>query len=544
MGGAATTMSLSVCCITRGPTQRVAAQLQPLRELASEIVIAVDDRVDTRLLVPLAELADDLVLYPYLDPVDRPVGWVHSLCTQDWILWLDDDELPGTELLRELPKLLAAAEETHYWLPRRWLYGSPRTYLAGAPWEPDLQLRLVQNDPRLLWFPGVTHRPIEAVGPHRFLPWPILHSDLLLNPLEARRQKARRYETVAPGRRLAGLPMNLALYLPELRDELDVRPLPPEDAALVDAALATTDWPEPADTPSFRHASREEVDAHWHGREPDEALYRAELELVDRLATLALREERGIRLRVRNRGTRLWPWDRLGVPEVRVSYRWWTPAGELEVGDGLRTPFPHAVPPGEQAIVLVDVAAPPRPGLWVLELDLVHEHVRWFGCSLRIPVEVTPLRKIGLVGGDEQRLRAVATVAADLLPGVEPLVLAPDAGGAAERTGYEAAPDASEYVLHAGPGRARTALRAIGLVAAAGARRAGVQPPVARVPLDALATVDALLDLGRDGSPRERLAHRALVLAAKGLGLPVVVVGWDAEAAVRTAGGLLGERVA
>jgi len=64
------------------------------------------------------------------------------------------------------------------------------------------------------------------------------------------------------------------------------------------------------------------------------------------------------------------------------------------------------------------------------------------------------------------------------------------------------------------------------------------------VPLDALATVDALLDLGRDGSPRERLAHRALVLAAKGLGLPVVVVGWDAEAAVRTAGGLLGERVA
>lgn len=45
-------------------------------------MVAVDDRVDTTLLGPLEGLADNLVLYPYLDPVDQPVGWVHSLCTQ------------------------------------------------------------------------------------------------------------------------------------------------------------------------------------------------------------------------------------------------------------------------------------------------------------------------------------------------------------------------------------------------------------------------------------------------------------------------------
>lgn len=501
-------------------------------------MVAVDNRVDTTLLGPLDELADHLVLYPYLDPVDRPVGWVHSLCTQDWILWLDDDELPGAELLRHLPALLDEPEETHYWLPRRWLHGSPRTYLAGAPWEPDYQLRLVQNDARLLWFPGVTHRPIEAVGPHRYLEWPIYHADLLLNPLEARRQKARRYEAIAPGQRLAGLPMNLALHVPELHPNLDVRPLPTDDAELVESALTVEPWPEPAPARAYRQANREEVDSHWHGREPEQGLYRAELELVDELRPLAVGEVRGVRVRVSNRGTHVWPWGELGVPEVRVSYRWRTQAGVTTVGDGLRTSFPRLVRPGEDVLVVVDVAAPPDPGAWLLELDLVHEHVRWFDCGLSLPVTVRPLRLVAVAGAGEQRLRAVATAVADLLPGVEPLVLTADPASAPKRIGYAAAPNARDFVLGADGSRARIALRGAVLVAAAAARR---RTPA---PLTALSKVDALLDLGCDGPRRERLAHRALILAARASGRPVVHVGADHEAGVRALGRILGEREA
>ncbi len=97
--------SLSVCCITRGPSSRVALQLGLLRPVAAEIVVAVDDRVDPELLAPLVALADEVVLYPYEDPVDRPVGWVHALCSRDWILWLDDDEIPSQRLLGELERL-------------------------------------------------------------------------------------------------------------------------------------------------------------------------------------------------------------------------------------------------------------------------------------------------------------------------------------------------------------------------------------------------------------------------------------------------------
>ena len=108
---------------------------------------------------------------------------------------------------------------THYWLTRRWLHGDARTMLDEPPWTPDYQLRLVRNDPALLWFPGVTHWPIEAVGPHRYVEEPLYHTDLLLNPLERRREKSSRYERLLPGKRVGGLPLNHAYYLPEDRAE-------------------------------------------------------------------------------------------------------------------------------------------------------------------------------------------------------------------------------------------------------------------------------------------------------------------------------------
>ncbi len=230
--------TLSVCCITRGPSRRVAHQLGLLRAVAEEIVVAVDDRIDSTLLGPLVEVADEVVLYPYEDPVDRPVGWVHALCRGDWILWLDDDEIVSRSLLSELGSLVRAPDVTHYFLTRRWLYQDVRSVLDDAPWYPDYQLRLVRNDPALLWFPGITHWPIEALGPHRYVEAPIYHTDLLLNPLERRREKSSRYERVLPGKRVAGLPLNHAYYLPEDRIGIALASVPDEDAAQIEAALA------------------------------------------------------------------------------------------------------------------------------------------------------------------------------------------------------------------------------------------------------------------------------------------------------------------
>ena len=38
--------------------------------------------------------------------------------------------------------------------------------------------------------------------------------------------------------------------------------------------------------------------------------------------------------------------------------------------------------------MLVGSETPAEPGAYVFELDLVHEHVRWFDCEVRLPVAV------------------------------------------------------------------------------------------------------------------------------------------------------------
>ena len=153
----------------------------------------------------------------------------------------------------------------------------------------------------------MTHWPIEAVGPHRYVEEPLYHTDLLLNPLERRREKSSRYERLLPGKRVGGLPLNHAYYLPEDRAGLSLARVPEEDALHIEATLAGDPWGGPTTPPpELRRATREEVDAHWHGRDPSPELYRARLEpLRDRLSIAAGRHAVstcGSRTRARTRG--------------------------------------------------------------------------------------------------------------------------------------------------------------------------------------------------------------------------------------------------
>ncbi len=205
---------LSVCCLSGGPPGRLAAILALLRPVADEIVVAVDERVDVGRLRPVADLCDVLVRYPYAEPVERPRGWMHSLCRGDWVFSIDDDEVPSAALLDVLaepdPRL------THAFVPRRWLWGTG--WLDVDPWAPDWQLRLMR--PEAAQLPGVMHAAIRAGGPHAYLGAPLYHLDLLETPRARREEKGRRYERAATGLRIGGLPLNAAYYLPELREDL------------------------------------------------------------------------------------------------------------------------------------------------------------------------------------------------------------------------------------------------------------------------------------------------------------------------------------
>jgi mannosyltransferase OCH1-like enzyme len=72
-------------------------------------------------------------------------------------------------------------------------------------------------------------------------------------------------------------------------------------------------------------------------------------------------------------------------PLVRLSYRW-----REDPIDRDRTPLPAPLPSGESAIMPVTVAAPAEQGRYRLQLDLVHEHVRWLEAGIDVTIDVVP----------------------------------------------------------------------------------------------------------------------------------------------------------
>jgi hypothetical protein len=148
---------------------------------------------------------------------------------------------------------------------------------------------------------------------------------------------------------------------------------------------------------------------------------------------------RRARLRLENAGSA--PWRSRGTEGVQLAYHWLDPLGNPIVWDGIRTPFPHAVEPGEEVEVECSVLAPRPPGSYRLAFDLVEELRFWFeevgSAPLELPVEVRPRiaeRRLAVIwhgapdaeaeaalGRQEEPLVAESAVAvAHLVPGAAP----------------------------------------------------------------------------------------------------------------------------
>lgn len=94
-------------------------------------------------------------------------------------------------------------------------------------------------------------------------------------------------------------------------------------------------------------------------------------------------EQRGLFVEVTNETEEIWPGGVEEEPRVRLSYR-------LDGMEGARSPLPAPLAPGESAISPLTVIAPGEAGRHSLELDLVHEAVRWFGAGPKVELEVVP----------------------------------------------------------------------------------------------------------------------------------------------------------
>jgi SAM-dependent methyltransferase len=102
---------------------------------------------------------------------------------------------------------------------------------------------------------------------------------------------------------------------------------------------------------------------------------------------------------VRNDGDQWWPAvvEGPGPFHVRVGNHWLDRRGRVAVMDDGRAPLPRDIPPGDEQVHNLVVTAPTKPGRYSLEIDMLQEHVTWFGDrgspTLRASVKVRRARR-------------------------------------------------------------------------------------------------------------------------------------------------------
>jgi 2-polyprenyl-3-methyl-5-hydroxy-6-metoxy-1,4-benzoquinol methylase len=110
---------------------------------------------------------------------------------------------------------------------------------------------------------------------------------------------------------------------------------------------------------------------------PDSA-FAAQLEFVDAPALFGGGFAATIAVSVTNRSVTTWPADIPAGRHLCLGNHWLREDGTAAVFDDGRTPLPVSIEPGRRVEMTLKVQAPEAPGRYILEVDVVQEHVAWF----------------------------------------------------------------------------------------------------------------------------------------------------------------------
>jgi hypothetical protein len=382
---------LAIICVTRDDPRQVAAALADVAALASEVLLAVDHRVDPATLGPYGAICDTVHVFdarPHGVEVVR--NWLFDRTDAEWALVLDGDEVVSAELLAVLPSMLAADVVQHA-LARRWCFPTIATWLGEAPWWPDFQVRLLRRTPWRARRFGVLPHDGAQVGapPLAYQLAPLYHLDTALTSHATRIRKARRYEAMFPGLvGPAGDPLNSTYYAPEEHTSLPLRPTPPDERERLAAVLAATARPASGTAPAVEPIDPAELAARMPRVPMGDGAYRVAIEAVDQDARIRPGTASSLFVLVTNLGTETLTGGGVGDVDVALSYRLLDGHGQVVVADGPRTRLPAPLRPGERCVARVLVEAPATTGPHVVRIDLVHDGVRWFDAAVDLPLWV------------------------------------------------------------------------------------------------------------------------------------------------------------
>lgn len=386
-------MRLSVCCLTAGPIPVVASILSMFRNVAWEIVCAVDVGVPKSDLDHLNGIADKVFIVDKSPSVlDSYLGWLHSQCSGDWVLKIDSDEVPSQKLLDELPNLIESLDIQTYLTTRRWSFESSSYWLNERPWYPDWQDRLLRNNPSSLRFHGVAHTNSQYNFPLKHIDTPIYHLDCLLSDLDSRREKVKHYNNIAPGLYASdGRPLSDTLYLPEITSSRLPSLVPDEDRQLIELALAGRVHPHTVvdRTKEFEpiSISWSEINKFWAQRKLEPSAYACEISAYEACPIFRVGSQTKLVVSVKNLGDEIWPYGNW-YPAIKLGYRWYTQENTATEVGFFTSSFTCDVHPNTSVLQEISVVSPNMVGTYTLVIDVLHEGVAWFGMASYFQVEV------------------------------------------------------------------------------------------------------------------------------------------------------------
>jgi glycosyltransferase involved in cell wall biosynthesis len=164
-------MKISAVVITRDEERNIAAALESLAGIASEIIVV--DSLSTDRTVKIArEYTDRVVGRAWTNYADQK-NFADGLAAHPWILSLDADERLSPELRAELLELLPGEPDcAAFSMPRRVFYLG--RWIRHSGWYPDRKVRLFRKD-RARWEGAYVHEKLAVAGEVRALKGDIHH---------------------------------------------------------------------------------------------------------------------------------------------------------------------------------------------------------------------------------------------------------------------------------------------------------------------------------------------------------------------------------
>lgn len=338
--------SVSACVPVFEAADRLPGLLTALRELCDEVVVIVDDRSSDGSEDVAREFTGAVFRYAHGDDFGTIFEEMMHRCRCDWVLRFDDDETPSAGWTRERVRALAAAPGiTHYHFPRRWIVPPGDRFCCADPCWPNWATRMMLRRRERIVRRGRVHAQLAIEGMGRFVAdLYVDHWNFLVYDRAARERKVAAYERLAPG---AGLP---AFYLYEDYD-YQTEPLRPPRAMQGPAGPFGSPAPYCTDVRVLDLPSRIVA-----GK-----MYFADIEVVNR-------SEREIRAVVPASASQ----------PNRFASHWTAFDGRERWFESARTMVSTPIPAGASDRALIRIDAPPQPGAYWLQADVVEESVAWY----------------------------------------------------------------------------------------------------------------------------------------------------------------------